>query len=103
MATKLETPILRRVPHSSRVYEILELEITAETLTLSGRNPRQEPRIVSLPLADALARLFPDHYGVEPETTDWKGLEDTIMVDAGLTQDERAKFFNLVRRAQEGE
>jgi hypothetical protein len=101
MATKLETPILRRVPHSSRVYEILELEITAKTLTLSGRNPRQEPRIASLPLADALARLFPEHYGVEPEATDWKGLEDTIMIAADLTQDERAKFFNLVRKAQE--
>ncbi len=103
MATKLETPILRRVPHISKVYEILELELTAETLTLSGRNPRQEPRIVSLPLADALARLFPEHYGTEPEATDWKGLEDTIMTDGELTMNERARFFNLVRRAQIGE
>jgi hypothetical protein len=114
MSTKIENPIIRRAGFGTPLFSIVEISILPgdpEVLELSVRNPRQTPTVVSVPLPQALERLFPDLWGSEPEepqagnrgVVDGKSLEDAIMVEGEFTVNERARFFNLVRQVQKGE
>lgn len=117
MATKIENPIIRRVAGSTPLYEIVELSIfpatvnAPEILGTAVRNPRKQPEFASVPLIEALATLFPAFWGEEQTTkgatpagmVSAKSLEDAIMIHGEFTQQERAKFFNLVREVQTGE
>ena len=116
--SKIAHPIIRRVTGSTPGYEILDLSILPgdpEVIRLSYRNPRQPEVIEEMPLLEALERLFPRAWPETPDTpqevqqgpargyVDAKDLEDSIMVDSRLTENERARFWKVVREVQTGE
>lgn len=116
MASRIANPVIRRVEGSTPLYEIVELSIwpkdgeQPETLKVSVRNKRQDAVTDSYTLTEALALLFPDLWGEGQDqpvrkltgTVDIKSLEDAIMVEGEFTDNERARFFNLVRDVQRG-
>jgi hypothetical protein len=62
MASPLANDVVRRLKDSTDKYKIIELGLLAgdtEALSVSARNPRQDPKEASMPLTDALLQLFP--------------------------------------------
>jgi len=121
MASPLANEVVRRVITANSPYDIVELALwpatqdKPETLEVSVRNRRADPKTAALPLEDALSLVFPELWAkdepvVEGESrpkgslagyVDAKVLEDEIMVQ-DAPDSEKARFFDLVRRVQKG-
>lgn len=122
MASKLEHPVVRRLKDGTPAYKIVELGLCPgdeEKLTVSARNPRQDPKEGEMALTQALTQLFPwlDPQNDRPTTpsdasdqdpvgmsgtVDATELESQLMVDDLLAPFAlRVRIWNLVRAIQE--
>lgn len=86
MASPLANDVIRRIKDSTDKYKIIELSLLTgdtETISVSARNPRQEPKEASMPLTEALQQLFPWLSSVEA-VDDYKPSEGTSGASCGM-------------------
>ena len=121
MASPLANEVVRRVITDKSPYDIVELALRpatqdkTETLEVSVRNRRADPKTLAMPLEDALSLVFPELWtkdepvaegGDRPKGSlagyvDALTLENEIMIQ-DVPQSEKARFFDLGRRVQKG-
>lgn len=125
MATKLLNPVIRRIKGTTSKYKIIDASLLPaegdkpELIEVSARNPRKPDKKESIPLLEALVRLFPwldpqadsqdtpvdagdgDQVGMEG-MVDATELESVLMVDDQLAPFPlRARIWYLVRALRE--